>query len=242
MMIGLMRQARSRMECTPRLVVAISTSFSTRTATAFHRSPLSRALSLAAKQPLSTNTNTAMNTILESRSGHLARSIPCSISIRTVASSSSAATAEFDRLDTFSRRHIGPTDEEIVEMCKVVGYEDLEHFTKASIPESIRIQNKTRLGPALTETEALESLREIASKNKVFRSYIGMGYADCITPPVILRNIMENPAWYTQVSSFSCYCCFLFPVVHCFKLIINNIPTFFFISTLPINQRSLKAG
>ena len=230
------------MECTPRLVVAISTSFSTRTATAFHRSPLSRALSLAAKQPLSTNTNTAINTILESRSGHLARSIPCSISIRTVASSSSAATAEFDRLDTFSRRHIGPTDEEIVEMCKVVGYEDLEHFTKASIPESIRIQNKTRLGPALTETEALESLREIASKNKVFRSYIGMGYADCITPPVILRNIMENPAWYTQVSSFSCYCCFLFPVVHCFKLIINNIPTFFFISTLPINQRSLKAG
>ena len=84
-------------------------------------------------------------------------------------------------------------------MCKVVGVDSLEALVAKTVPENISIQNLTRLGPGLTESEALAEIKRIASKNKVMRSYIGMGYNGTITPPVILRNIMENPGWYTQV-------------------------------------------
>ncbi|KAI8921627.1 glycine cleavage system P-protein-domain-containing protein [Entophlyctis helioformis] len=113
-----------------------------------------------------------------------------------------AAASVFDPLDTFARRHIGPTDDEIAGMCKVIGVDSLQGLVAKTVPESITIQNPTRLGAGLSETQALDELRRIASKNQVFRSYIGMGYTGTVTPTVILRNIMENPGWYTQYTPY----------------------------------------
>ncbi|KAI8818901.1 glycine cleavage system P-protein-domain-containing protein [Fimicolochytrium jonesii] len=87
-------------------------------------------------------------------------------------------------------------------MCKVIGVKSLENLVERTVPPSITIRNATRLGPGVPETEVLERLKHIASKNKVFRSYIGMGYTNTITPKVILRNIMENPGWYTQYTPY----------------------------------------
>jgi glycine dehydrogenase len=122
--------------------------------------------------------------------------------IRSLASAtdSTSVSSIFKPLDTFPRRHIGPSDEAIAEMCKVVGVKNLDELVKLTVPESITIQNKTNLGPGMSEIEVLDRLKAIASKNKVLKSFIGMGYVGAVTPKVILRNIMENPAWYTQVS------------------------------------------
>ncbi|KAJ3192800.1 glycine decarboxylase subunit P [Irineochytrium annulatum] len=87
-------------------------------------------------------------------------------------------------------------------MCETVGVKDLDALVAKCVPDSIRIKNATRLGKGLTETETIERLRYIAGQNKVFRSFIGMGYAGTVTPPVILRNVMENPAWYTQYTPY----------------------------------------
>jgi glycine dehydrogenase len=102
-------------------------------------------------------------------------------------------------MDRFEHRHIGPNAFNIKQMCQTVGVDDLQELVKKTVPDSITIQRPTRLGKALTETETLNRIREIGSKNKVFKSYLGMGYYSSITPPVILRNVMENPGWYTQV-------------------------------------------
>ena len=113
----------------------------------------------------------------------------------------SPSHAVFDPLDTFPRRHIGPDGAEIAKMCKVLGVASIEELVEKTVPEAIRIQQPTRLGPGVPESEVLERLKYIASKNKVYKSYIGMGYTGTITPKVILRNIMENPGWYTQVGA-----------------------------------------
>ncbi|KAJ8330202.1 glycine decarboxylase subunit P [Batrachochytrium dendrobatidis] len=114
----------------------------------------------------------------------------------------STPSSIFEPLDTFARRHIGPSSADVQKMCKVVGVDSLEALVAKTVPENISIQNLTRLGPGLTESEALAEIKRIASKNKVMRSYIGMGYNGTITPPVILRNIMENPGWYTQYTPY----------------------------------------
>jgi len=105
----------------------------------------------------------------------------------------------FEPLDSFARRHIGPNDDDIVEMCKVIGVKNLEEFIQRTIPISIRTQKPTSLGPGIPEKDMLNRMKLIATQNKIFRSYIGMGYTGTVVPSVILRNIMENPGWYTQV-------------------------------------------
>jgi len=85
----------------------------------------------------------------------------------------------------FQRRHIGPSQEEAGQMLKFLGFESLNDLVAAAVPSQIRSSRPLDLPPARTETQALSSLREIASQNQVFRSYIGMGYHDCITPPFI---------------------------------------------------------
>ena len=87
-------------------------------------------------------------------------------------------------------------------MAAVLGYGSLEEFINATVPDSIRLKRPLRIEAARSEYEALADLKAIANKNKVFRSFIGMGYSNCITPPVILRNILENPAWYTQYTPY----------------------------------------
>ncbi|RKP03047.1 hypothetical protein CXG81DRAFT_10075 [Caulochytrium protostelioides] len=108
----------------------------------------------------------------------------------------------FDQLDTFPRRHIGPDHADIAAMCQQLGHATLEAFTAAVIPPSIQLKRPTRLGPAMPESEVIDRLRFIAAKNKPFKSYIGMGYTDTTTPPVIARNILENPGWYTQYTPY----------------------------------------
>ena len=104
--------------------------------------------------------------------------------------------------DRFVRRHIGPRPEEAAAMLKLLGYASLEAMVDAAVPKAIRLAKPLNLPVARSEHEALAALKEIASQNQVCRSFIGMGYYDCITPAVIQRNIMENPGWYTQYTPY----------------------------------------
>lgn len=102
----------------------------------------------------------------------------------------------------FVERHIGPNDVEIAHMLRVVGYDSLESLTDAIVPEKIRSTVALDLPKGITEEEALAKIRVIANKNRVFRSFIGQGYYGTHTPKVILRNILENPAWYTAYTPY----------------------------------------
>ncbi|CAN5628024.1 aminomethyl-transferring glycine dehydrogenase [soil metagenome] len=104
--------------------------------------------------------------------------------------------------DTFVPRHIGPNVAEIQEMLSFLGYASLDELIDATVPASIRLDRELEIGPARTEPDVLAELRTIAARNQVFRSYIGMGYHDCITPPVIQRNVLENPGWYTAYTPY----------------------------------------
>lgn len=104
--------------------------------------------------------------------------------------------------DRFVDRHIGPSDDEIRQMLDVLGLASLDELTNQTIPESIRLERPLNLPPARSEHELLELVREIGARNGQYRSFIGMGYADTITPPVILRNVLENPNWYTQYTPY----------------------------------------
>src|ERR1039458_7978706 len=104
--------------------------------------------------------------------------------------------------DPFVRRHIGPRPADAGEMLKQLGYASLEAMIYAAVPKPIRLAKLPNLPAARSEHEALAALKEIASQNQVCRSFIGMGYYDCITPAVIQRNILENPGWYTQYTPY----------------------------------------
>src|SRR6266513_889596 len=104
--------------------------------------------------------------------------------------------------DTFVHRHIGPNPDDIQEMLSTLGLPSLDALIDATIPADIRLRRPLTLGPHRGEHEVLTRLRALAEQNKVFRSFIGMGYYDCITPPVIQRNILENPGWYTQYTPY----------------------------------------
>ena len=102
----------------------------------------------------------------------------------------------------FVERHIGPNDEEIAHMLRAIGHDSLDAMTDAIVPGKIRSKEALALPEAMTEEEALARIRVIADKNQVFRSFIGQGYYGTHTPPVILRNILENPAWYTAYTPY----------------------------------------
>ena len=104
--------------------------------------------------------------------------------------------------DQFVDRHNGPRASDVTHMLGVLGYPSLDALIDAIVPDDIRLRRPLALPPALTEREALGELRAMAMKNQVFRSYLGMGYYDTVTPPVILRNIMENPGWYTAYTPY----------------------------------------
>jgi len=104
--------------------------------------------------------------------------------------------------DTFVRRHLGPDAAEVARMLETLGYGSLDELIDATVPASIRMSRPLMLGPERSEYELLNELRKLAGKNQVFRSFIGMGYHDCIVPPVIQRNVLENPGWYTQYTPY----------------------------------------
>src|SRR5437870_1769879 len=105
-------------------------------------------------------------------------------------------------LNSFSRRHIGPNEDEVSAMLHEVGSENLDALMDAAIPKNIRLDRRLDLPEAKSESEALADLHALAKKNKVARSFIGAGYCDCVTPPVIQRNVLENPGWYTAYTPY----------------------------------------
>jgi len=104
--------------------------------------------------------------------------------------------------DLFQDRHIGPSPEDQAAMLSTLGYDSLDAFIDAVVPADIRLRDPLRIPAAKTEEETLEELRLLAAQNQVFRSYLGMGYHDCITPTVIQRNVLENPGWYTAYTPY----------------------------------------
>jgi len=105
-------------------------------------------------------------------------------------------------LNNFIQRHIGPSSADIQQMLDVLGFSSLDDLIEKTVPSAIRLHEQLQLPEAQTEYAALAKLKQIASKNQVFRSYIGMGYYDTITPSVIGRNILENPGWYTAYTPY----------------------------------------
>ncbi len=114
----------------------------------------------------------------------------------------SPSLAELEHHDAFVARHIGPNDAEIARMLEVIGQPSLEAMTASIVPAGIRSPGPLVLPPALSERAALAEIRAIASKNRVLRSFIGQGYYGTETPNVILRNILESPAWYTAYTPY----------------------------------------
>jgi glycine dehydrogenase len=104
--------------------------------------------------------------------------------------------------DRFVRRHIGPDSDEQKEMLETLGHKSLDELIDATVPRGIRLNRELKLPEAKSEYNLLRELRGVAAKNKVFKSYIGMGYYGTITPAVIQRNILENPGWYTQYTPY----------------------------------------
>lgn len=110
--------------------------------------------------------------------------------------------AELTNSNEFIRRHIGPSESDQQAMLQSLGYNTMADFISAVVPDNIRSENALALGEATTEQQALTELREIANQNQVLKNYIGQGYYNCITPNVILRNVLENPAWYTAYTPY----------------------------------------
>jgi glycine dehydrogenase len=104
--------------------------------------------------------------------------------------------------DRFANRHIGPDEADVQAMLKAIRADSLDTLVEEAVPADIRMEGGLQLPPAETEVEALARLRTVAGKNVVRRTMIGQGYYDCVTPPVIQRNILENPGWYTQYTPY----------------------------------------
>jgi glycine dehydrogenase len=102
----------------------------------------------------------------------------------------------------FAPRHIGPSTAEMSVMLKLLGLSSLEELADQVVPEEIRLRGDLSLPEPLTEEQALKRLRQLMDRNKVLRSFIGLGYHDTFTPPVIQRNILENPGWYTAYTPY----------------------------------------
>src|SRR5438445_7894258 len=105
--------------------------------------------------------------------------------------------------DRFAQRHIGLNAAEVKEMLGACGFSTLDSLIDAAVPAQIRLKRPLNLPPSRSEYGLLNELKTIAGKNRVFRSFIGTGYSDCITPPVIQLNTLENPCCYTQYTPYS---------------------------------------
>lgn len=115
-----------------------------------------------------------------------------------------ANVVSYDKLDTFARRHFGPTPENVAHMLSVLGYKDLDEFLTAAIPPHVLVKRPLDVQPkeGFTELSMLQHLHELAAKNKIVKSFIGKGYLGTIVPPVIQRNLLESPEWYTSYTPY----------------------------------------
>lgn len=113
-----------------------------------------------------------------------------------------ADKSTFKKTDSFDSRHIGVNQQQIQEMLQIIGVNSLDELINRTVPSTIRLKQPLQLPEAQTESQALARLKAIASQNHVYRSFIGMGYYNCTTPAVILRNVLENPGWYTSYTPY----------------------------------------
>jgi glycine dehydrogenase len=127
---------------------------------------------------------------------------PPARSPRSAAAPAAPSAPVSGRQTHFASRHIGPRARDIEAMLGLVGYASLDALADAVVPDDIRLRRPLALPPGRSEREVLQALRAMAGQNQVFRSYIGMGYHGTFTPPVILRNILENPGWYTAYTPY----------------------------------------
>ena len=104
--------------------------------------------------------------------------------------------------ESFERRHIGPTENEIKQMLSVINANSIDELIDQTIPKSIRNDKPMRLDPPMSESDYLTHLKKISSLNKVYKTYIGLGYNRSYLPAVIQRNILENPGWYTAYTPY----------------------------------------
>ncbi|HVG40235.1 MAG TPA: hypothetical protein VM888_01390, partial [Chitinophagaceae bacterium] len=102
----------------------------------------------------------------------------------------------------FQRHHIGPDEGQTTQMLRTIGVPSLDDLIDKTVPPGIRMQHSLRLPPPMSEHEYLQHIKDISLRNKVAKNYIGQGYYDTITPSVILRNVFENPGWYTQYTPY----------------------------------------
>src|SRR5690349_5837185 len=103
---------------------------------------------------------------------------------------------------SFASRHIGPREKDVKTMLGKIGVNSLDELIDQTIPSNIRLKKPLALPEGLSEFEYLKELKVTASRNKVFKSYIGLGYYNSIIPPVIQRNVLENPGWYTAYTPY----------------------------------------
>lgn len=121
---------------------------------------------------------------------------------RNSSSDEQVLAQESHSVTSFAERHIGPSSDDVLKMLKTLGFDNLEQLIDNAVPQVIRADGSLKLPSVLSEYAAIAKLKEIAQKNQVFRSFIGIGYYDCITPGVIQRNILENPGWYTAYTPY----------------------------------------
>ncbi|PPD86920.1 hypothetical protein GOBAR_DD16123 [Gossypium barbadense] len=149
-----------------------------------------------------------VNESKQSRNGEMSSRSPVSYTPSRYVSSlspfGSKNHSRSDSLDTFPRRHNSATPEEQTKMAESCGFDSLDALIDATVPKAIRIDSMKfpKFDGGLTESQMIEHMKDLESKNKIFKSFIGMGYYNTHVPPVILRNIMENPAWYTQYTPY----------------------------------------
>ena len=124
------------------------------------------------------------------------------IPLNTQNADDTTSTSMLDFADGFTSRHIGPSESDIEQMLETLGFGSLEAMSDSTIPKNIRLERELNIPSPRGENEFLRGLQTIAAKNKIYRSCIGMGYTNTVTPPVILRNVLENPGWYTQYTPY----------------------------------------
>lgn len=116
--------------------------------------------------------------------------------------SNGAGTSALQPTDLFLHRHIGPREKDKIKMLESIGFASMEDLVESTVPHSIKLTQPIHLDQPLSESEALSSLKAIMSENKVYKSFIGLGYYETLTPGVILRNVLENPGWYTAYTPY----------------------------------------
>src|SRR5690554_6997218 len=106
------------------------------------------------------------------------------------------------KMSAFSKRHVGPSVNEKAEMLAEIGSNSIDELIDLTVPADIRLNRELNVSAALSEKQYLDYIAKLAASNKVFKSYIGLGYSETIVPPVIQRNVLENPGWYTAYTPY----------------------------------------